>query len=367
MQSEMNHPTDKPNSDSLSVFLFVQKEDFDGLGAATAAASFDPDDFLSFTKKHNVAGYVYALLEDAGQLELLPPRLERGLARVSKAQTKKADCLLPEIHRLREHFERAALDVIYLKGPFLSQRFYGDPKRRYFGDIDLLVRGRKDLVRADTILQEAGYDRLSIPLFGHAATMRFVYHFGYRGEHAKIDLHWCLRNHFSWDIDYGRLWGTKQAERLGGREFFVLSPEYVVLLLVLSVLGDYQKARVRMKFLVDLYKVLCFIGDEMDWSAFLERRRREGVLTITVTILGLTLDLLDGHKEFPNLTRSLSADEKTRRHPFAHPLEFLEFSNRIPDKLSNHLWTFRLHEVGLARSIGWRLLVEPFNRLVLRQ
>jgi hypothetical protein len=363
----MDRAADMPSCNSLSVFLKVLKEDFDGL-AARSDSSFDPDEFLSFTKRHNVAGYVYAVLEDAGRLALLPPRLERGLAKAFESQTEKADRLISEIHRLRDRLERVGLDVIFLKGPFLSKRFYGHPRRRYFGDIDLLVRGREDLIRADGVLQEAGYDRLSIPLFGHAAAMRFVYHFGYRSEHAKIDLHWSLRNHFSWDIDYGRLWDTKQSERLGGQEFFVLSPEYVALLLMLSILGDYQKARVRMKFLVDLYKVLWFIGDDSDWAAFLERRRREGVLNINVAMLGLVLDLLDGRGEFPNLTRSLSRHESIgKRHRFAHPLEFLEFSNRIPDKLRNHLWTFRLHEVGMARSIGWRLLVEPFNRAVLRQ
>jgi hypothetical protein len=230
------------------------------------------------------------------------------------------------------------------------------------------VRGREDLVRADEILQEAGYDRLSIPLLGCAATMRFVYHFSYRSERAKIDLHWSIRNHFSWNIDYGRLWSTKQLERLGDHEFFVLSPEYVVLLLVLSILGDYQKARVRMKFLADLYKVLRFIGDDADWTALLARRRREGVLKITVTVLSLVLDLFEARQEFPNLTRSLSTvGDVGQQHRFAHPLELLEFSDRIPDKFRNHLWTFRLHEASIARSIGWRLLVEPFNRFVLRQ
>jgi hypothetical protein len=363
----MHYPIDEQSSSSLDVFQLVVKEDFDALDAAMATASFDPDGFLAFTRKHNTAGYVYAVLEDAGRLDLLAPRLKRGLASAKATQAKKADRLLPEIQRLREHFEQAAIDVIYLKGPFLSQRFYGDPNRRYFGDIDLLIRDRQDLVRADAVLREAGYVRLSIPLLGYAATMRFVYHFGYRSERAKIDLHWCLRNHFTWDIDYDRLWDTKQVEQLGGREYYVLSPEYVALLLVLSILGDYQKARVRMKFFVDLYKVLGFLGDQTDWSAFLERRRREGVYTITKRILELTLDLLDGHEEFPNLSRSLPPAESERGRRLAHPLEFLQFSNKIPDKLRNHLWTFRLHDAALVKSVAWRLAVEPFNRFVLRQ
>lgn len=359
---------DMPSCDSLSVFVHILKEDFERLGSSASDGAFDPDEFLSFTREHNVAGYVYAVLEDAGRLGLLPARLEQGLAESFEAQTRKAERLTPEIHRLRERFELADIDVLYLKGPFLSKRFYGDPRHRYFGDIDLLVRGREDLGRADALLRDDGYDRRSIPLFGYAAAMRFVYHFSYEGPGAKIDLHWSLRNHFSWNLDYERLWSMRQSERLGGQEFSVLSPEYVAVLLVLSILGDYQKARVRMKFLVDLYKVLRFTGDDADWMAFLERRQREGVLTITVAMLGLVLDLLDGRAEFPNLTRSLSGCGNVgQQRGFIRPRELLEISNRVPDKLRNHLRTFRLHDVGLARSIGWRLLVEPFNRAVLRQ
>lgn len=359
--------TEMAHSDCLSAFLRVLKRDFDGLGRAASDGSLDPAEFLSFVRWHKVAGYVYAVIEDAGQLELLPPQLTRGLEQSFETQTKKAERLIPEICRLRDRFARAGLDIVYLKGPFLSKRFYGDPRHRHYGDIDLLVHGREDLSRADRLLRQAGYDRLSIPLFGQAITMRFVYHYSYRSPAAKIDLHWSLRNHFSWNIDYERLWSNRQTERLGDQDFPVLSPEYVLLLLVLSILGDYQKARVRMKFLVDLYKVLRFVGDDADWETFLGQRRREGVLKITVTMLSLVLELLDARKELPRLASSLSVHEGLgREFGLAQPIELLEFSRRIPDKLRNHMRTFRLHEVGMARSIGWRLLVEPFNRAVLR-
>ena len=265
------------NERCLQVFLYAVKGDEPALRRALGGGSFDADDFYSFARKHAVAAYLYSVLKDARLLGSLPGELEDRLATVCDEQAAKTDRLLPEIHRLRDLYASAALDVIFLKGPFLSKRFYGSPERRSYGDIDLLVRDRRDLKRSHALLTEAGYTRRSVPLLGHRAAMRFVYHFEYRGEKAKIDLHWCLRSHFSYQIDYERVWATGETERLEG-EFRVLSPEYVIVLLALSILGDYQKARVRLKFLLDLYMILGTVGDGADWEAFFGQRRRRGSL-----------------------------------------------------------------------------------------
>jgi hypothetical protein len=352
---------------ALSVFCPILKEDIEGLRAAISRSTFDPDAFLSFAKAHNVAGYVHAVLAEEGHLALLPSRLQSGLADAGSRQIEKCDRLIGEIQRLKRRLERAGLDVTFLKGPFLSKRFYGNPRHRHYGDIDLLVRGRKDLIATDRVLRTSGYDRLSIPLLGYGAAMRFAYHFSYRSERGKVDLHWALRSHFSWDIDYGRLWSERETERLADREFPVLSPEHDMLLLVVSILGDYQKARLRMKFLVDLYKVLQFMGDDTDWAAFCGRRQREGVLRITGAVLGLALELLDAREEFPNLTRALAlTGDRGRPNALGDPLECIEFSDRASDKIRNHLRSYRLHETGLVRAVGWRILAEPFHRTVLR-
>lgn len=354
------------NERCLQVFLYAVKGDEPALRQAFGGGSFDADDFCSFVRKHAVAAYFYSLLRDARLLDSLPGELEDRLATVCDAQAAKTGRLLPEIHRLRDLYASAALDVIFLKGPFLSKRFYGNPERRSYGDIDLLVRDRRDLERSHALLTEAGYTRCSIPLLGHRATMRFVYHFEYRGEKAKIDLHWCLRSHFSYQIDYEEVWATSETEQLEG-EFRVLSPEYVIVLLALSILGDYQKARVRLKFLLDLYMILRTVGDGADWEAFLGQRRREGVAKISATVLDLTLSILDCRQEFPKLASTLlQHGDLVERGVLADPTEFLEWSGRIRDKMRNHMWTFRLHEGGVARSMGWRLLTEPFNQAAFR-
>ncbi len=350
----------------LQIFLHAVKHDEPELTRALGSESFDPDEFYAFARRHAVAGYFYALLKDAGLLRLLRGGLDAGLRGAHEIQAAKADRLRPEIHRLRQRFERAGLGVIFLKGPFLSKRFYGDPGLRSYGDIDLLVRGRRDVMRSDGVLREAGYVRRSIPLLGHGAAMRFVYHFVYRSESTKIDLHWALRSHFSYKVDYDRVWASRGTERLDGQDFRVLSYEYVLLLLMLSILGDYQKARVRLKFLTDLYMVLRTMGDDTDWEDFFERRRHEGVLKISATVLDLTLRVLACREDFPQLASSLLKYGGSAKGGLIEPIDFLQWSGRNRDKLRNHIWTFRLHEGGMVRSMGWRLLTEPFNRATFR-
>lgn len=152
----------------LQIFLHAVKRDEPELTRALGSESFDPDEFYAFARRHAVAGYFYALLKDEGFRRLLPGGLDARLRDVREIQAAKAD-RLPEIRRLRQRFERAGLDVIFIKGPFLSKRFYGDPGFRYYGDIDLLVHGRGDVTRSAGVLREAGYVRRSIPLLGHGA------------------------------------------------------------------------------------------------------------------------------------------------------------------------------------------------------
>ena len=123
----------------LQVFLHAVKHDEPELARALGSESFDPDEFYAFARRHAVAGYFYALLKDAGLLRLLPGGLDARLREVHEIQAAKADRLLPEIHRLRQRFERAGLDVIFIKGPFLSKRFYGDPGFR--GSVEDLGHG----------------------------------------------------------------------------------------------------------------------------------------------------------------------------------------------------------------------------------
>jgi len=100
----------------LLIFLHAVKRDEPELTRALGSESFDPDEFYAFARRQAVAGYFYTLLKDEGFLRLLPGGLDARLRDVREIQAAKADRLLPEIHRLQQRFERAGLDVIFIKG-----------------------------------------------------------------------------------------------------------------------------------------------------------------------------------------------------------------------------------------------------------
>ena len=61
---------------------------------------------------------------------------------------------------LRDAFSARSVDLIFLKGIFLAQRFYGSVDARASNDLDLLVR-RPDSARAEKLLRAAGFQQRS--------------------------------------------------------------------------------------------------------------------------------------------------------------------------------------------------------------
>jgi hypothetical protein len=104
---------------------------------------------------------------------LSPLAVERGLIEIS------------------EEFQSAAVEFVVLKGPALAHTVYPDPAWRFFGDLDLLVRGT-DWRKVAAILEGLGYHR-SLPepragfdeRFGKASEFR-------KAGGIEVDLHRTL-------------------------------------------------------------------------------------------------------------------------------------------------------------------------------
>jgi len=70
--------------------------------------------------------------------------------------------LTSEMFRLFSSFSAAQIEALVIKGPVLSQRCYGDPGLRQYGDLDLIVRDR-DILGTTELLLVLGYEA-RIPL-----------------------------------------------------------------------------------------------------------------------------------------------------------------------------------------------------------
>jgi hypothetical protein len=154
----------------------------------------DWDVFVSLVRRHGVPALAYTMLSrHAGDMV---PRATREILKASHVQSVgQALFQAAELVRLSELFSARGIDVIPLKGVFLSHQLYGDIGMRTSCDLDILVKPEYvDL--ADQIMEAEGY---SCDYHGLQLTARQKQQFRthlphYDFTHSKsglhVELHW---------------------------------------------------------------------------------------------------------------------------------------------------------------------------------
>jgi hypothetical protein len=348
----------------LRLLSLLLRDDRNGVRHALSSGGFQPQCFLAFLERHSLLKFLYRFLEETDLLSGCPPDFVRDLQHHHDIRVKIGEQRIGEMFSLRPRFRRAGIDVIFLKGPFLARRYYGEMHRRWFWDIDLLVRGKNDVIRSETLLREAGYVRRSILFLSHGATMHFTHNLEFEKDDTVLDLHWSLGSHFSFCLDYGRLWETSESMSMAGEEFRVLSREYVLVLIILAILNDVQRGRLRVKSLVDLYMIFRRAGEMIYWKRFFRRRNREGLLHISLFAMDLALTLLNGWGQFPHLDNTMEQygviPRRSRRSLY---LRLFEAPGRV---VRNKLWAFNLYRGGPIPAFFWWALSLPVKIAVHR-
>ena len=93
-------------------------------------------------------------------------------------------------------------------------------------------------------------------LLGQRLSRRFTHHFEYRREDIPVEVHWVLQQHFSFALDYPRLWRESERSSFRGRRYRRLSAEYELVVHILSLLTDLQVGKLTLKSFVDMYRIL---------------------------------------------------------------------------------------------------------------
>lgn len=150
----------------------------------------------------------------------------------------------------------AGLDCLALKGPVLGEHAYGDIGKRFFWDLDFLVRA-DDLPGLHRLLVSRGYVR-ELVLTPRQERFYQSYHFAYCYEPVApgpdLDVHWSLLpDNFRVAIDYDDLWDRSVELSLGEATVRTLSWEDT--LLYLSLHGAKEEWR-RLQMVADVCAVL---------------------------------------------------------------------------------------------------------------
>ena len=168
--------------------------DIDAVHAA-AAAAIDWSIFAQTARRHRVAGLVHNAVERA---ELpLPADVAKDIAIEARSIAWQNLAYAHETVRLQRLFDRAAVQVVFLKGTALSQAAYGTLTVKHGRDIDLLVSPAQVSIALD-LLQADGYT-LGDPAGAlNPAQIKALVAHGDQAELARrdgrlrLELHWRL-------------------------------------------------------------------------------------------------------------------------------------------------------------------------------
>jgi len=350
---------------NLALLRAVVKEDVAALDRALQGPDPDLPAFLDFADQHRLLGYVYRALQRLGSLGTLPPRSRERAKLAYLRQWQKNERLARELARLSELFERQGVDVLWLKGPLLAQRFHGDVGARSIADLDVLVKGGRDLEHVERLLLADGYARAYGLLFGRRLSRAFTHHFSYRSGDVVVEVHWVLQRHFTFGIDYARVWRDAVQMSFRGRACRATSDEYELVLQILSALTDLQVGTLLLKPFIDMYKIVRILEQDGDWDGFFARRRREGLFTCSAYFLGLLLDTLDCAGELPTLAACLCETNVYSPPGNAEGLQYALHGGRLDAR--QKLAALRLYQTSLGAALAWWALSLPFRLAVYQE
>ena len=161
---------------------------------------------------------------------------------------------------LRE-FAQNNVEVIPLKGIWLSETLYDEPSQRFMVDIDLLVR-RSDVKRAQKLLNKLGYNSAQID-----TDNQFAYDakFSRAGDSFFIELHWNVESHISDRLaipDIEAIWRDTTPASLLQHPVQALSNEALVTQLVQHIL--HHQFATPLRSYIDIALLLRNRADQLD-------------------------------------------------------------------------------------------------------
>jgi len=345
----------------LTVLSLVLKEQHQTAAEYLRCNAVQTRAFMRFIEQQNLQLLLFFLLDGSPMRQSLPQEYLRELKRFSLQQWARQETLVRELMAVANVFAAAGQEFILLKGAYLATRFFGRIDRRPFFDLDLLV-SRNNLPEAERLLKSSGYVRKSAVLFNEALTTYFTHAFDFAKSNVALDLHWALSANAAHELDYNAIWRQRQNFVLNNQKFSVLSDEYEIVFSLISIFKDLERGAARLKTFVDLYFILDALESGLDWNTFVDNRRREKILKISVNILALFLDLFDCRERFPVVAQVVARERALVKS--VSPEDAAAFLEASLGTLQNKRWAAAVYECSRVQLFLWWLVSLPFRLAV---
>lgn len=306
-----------------------------------------PDDFLTFCQHHQIAAYVWSLVEETGLTGKLEPMLRAGLQYAQLDQWQRSERLLRELQRLNADFDGAGIEFIAMKGPCLAQRFFGGIDRRAFTDLDILVRA-ESLPASVEFLTSEGFEAVSSS--GLPGWMRrFLHHVELKKGTTILDLHHTLRAHPAVRIREEALWAREEYLDFPAFKCRVFPDDLSLLVQILSIHTDIGLGIANLKMLVDLDRVVRGCYRTIDWPAFLSDRKKDCTFAITLNVFALLLTIFRNAADYPEIARFL----EERRDLLVWPPDRSRYLRLFADATlyQSKVWALRQYDQSIVSAV----------------
>ena len=315
-----------------------------------ADTALDSEGLWSFLSTHRLQNFAAPLVHRPGLRKALPVQLRRRITRRLRRAVEKQESLFMALDDATGALRIVGVRSLLLKGFALANRFYGDPIERHQTDIDLLI-SRDQIPLAVEQLQRRGFALKRNRKTIQADRLRTEHAVGLTRDGVEIDLHWRLRVAPAYAIDYCKVWATTRQFEMRGKSFETLADDFMLTLLLLSMVHDLGRGAIRMKHVVDVHKIIEHGSTTIDWPAFWRNRVSENTLSPVANGLALCAQLLPNTDRIACAARTLVSQPasicvRDSRHA-------LSLVCQQPGSVPAALWFAKVYCSWTARDAAW--------------
>jgi len=316
--------------------------------------SADASRLIVLAEEHGVIGHLAACLS-ALKEDTLQPQARQLLIDRQRAQNFTTLRLTAELLCLLERFASEGIAALVVKGPVLAVQAYGDPARRGYGDLDLLVRQR-DIRRATELMIAAGY-QAAVPLSAiDAGKIPGQYLFSNPDSKLLVELHNDLTlRYFPRPLPIEEFFARQVRVRLDAHEAPALSVEDELVLICIHGAKHFWE---RLIWIADV-AALVSRQSGIDWERAAKSAKAVGAERMLHTGLRLATDLLK--VQLPEKVSAAVRSDAAAARLVERILTWLPAAGNAPPGLFERA-AFRLRMRGrLISAPGYllRLLLSP--------
>lgn len=367
MSGEGEHPSSLRLAEEdlcLAALRYIHQGDVRSFASLLLSRRLAAGTLVEFLVRERVGVFAWSAIAGSELQPLIPRAVAGALEDQWRQQQQRNLVLLAELSRASAAFREAGIDVLLLKGLYLSERFYHGLDRRFTWDLDLLVHPSavSDVL---VILDRLAFSSPRFPFVLQHVARRVTHALERRrADGLSIDLHWALRRIPGLRIDYDDVWRSSQPYALGEVECRVPSEEHSLLLVLLGIAADFDRSLCRTRSLWDCYMMVRGLP-QFDWPGFLARREEDGSIGLVANALSLTLYRLDCHGGFPDLVQALDAHR--RRITAIDPQQVGRMLAHEPHSLANHMSFARWQPLPRWRYATWWAATLPLRMFFARR